>query len=350
MAFVAILLPPPTAAAAQTLDDASQEELEKEKLREEIKTLQREGRWWSALLPMLPALVAAGGFWIAVLKYLDERKIQHRQDADRHREEMRRHDEDRRQRADESRRRFDETFMRVVTSFGSENPSVQASTTVSLLTFLRPEYSEFHSQVFMFLLTNLKRDQDPEVRRLLTLAFEEAIRLQLASENPTDRQRARNLARVRLPRVDLSELDLTEADIAFANLKDANLRNAKLVRTRGIEVMLENASLTGANLDETRLRKAKCTDAHFHEAALRSARLEEADLTRAEFQRARMQSAHLDGATITGAKFEGADLNDTYFLGAKGLDHATLRSLSRAKNWDKAHFDGDIAETIKTLT
>jgi len=347
IAFVGVLVFSPLEALAQSLDGLTQQELEEQKLREEIKSLKRESRWWNDLLPVLPALVAAGGFVIAVFKYFDERKLQRHQDKDKLREETRQQEADRLQRSDESRRRFDETFTRVVTSFGSGNPAVEAGATVSLLTFLRPKHSEFHSQVFMFLLTNLKREQDPEVRRLLTLAFEEAIRLQLASKDPVDRQRAHDLARVRVPRVDLSELDLTDADIAFADLKGANLRKTILFRAKGIEVVLEHASLTAADLGEARLRQAKCAEAHFHEAKLGSAHLEDADLTRAEFQQAKLQSAHLEGATITGAKFEGANLNDTYFLGARGLDQATLHSLSRAIKWDKAHFDEGVAEMIK---
>lgn len=233
----------------------------------------------------------------------------------------------------------------MVSSFASDSAAVRASATVSLMTYLRPEYEQFHSQVFMFVLTNLKLDQESEVRRLLSRVFEEAIRLQLNSRRKEECQRAKELARVQLSRVDLSALDLSEADLAFASFNGANFRGTNLFRVRGIGVKLEKAVLTGANLNEARLRKAACARAHFHGVAMGSARLEEADLRGAEFQRAKLQSTHLNGAHLEGARFEEADLNDAYFIDAS-VDEAVLRSLASAKNWRAAHFDESIRKQL----
>lgn len=334
---------------AQDIEDMSKEELENEKLRQEISKLEREQGWWPFLQPVVPVLIAAGGFVIAVRQHVGERARQRQADARQMEEDIRQRDAERQQREVESRRRFDESFTGVVSNFGSDNPAVRASAMVSLMTYLRPEYSEFHSQVFMFVLTNVKLDQDPEVRRLLGLAFEEAIRLQLTSGRNEERQRAKELARVRLPRVDLSGLDLSNADIAFATLKSANFRDANLFRVKGLEVNLEDASLTGANLSEARLRKAHCAEAHFHGATMGSARLEEADLRGAELQRAKLQSTHFNDADIRGASFEEADLNDAYFTGAM-IDDAALMSLAGARNWRKAHFDDAIKQGLEGLS
>jgi uncharacterized protein YjbI with pentapeptide repeats len=336
-------------ALAQDVENMSKEELENEKLRQEILKLEREQGWWPFLQPVVPVLIATGGFVIAVRQHVGERARQRQADARQLAEDVRQREADREQRGVESRRRFDESFTRVVTNFGSDSPAVRASATVSLMTYLRPEYSEFHSQVFMFVLTNLKLDQDPEVRRLLGLAFEDAIRLELTSERKEERQRAKELARVQLPRVDLSGLDLSEADIAFATLKGADLRDANMFRVKGIEVNLERASLTGAKLSEARLRKARCAEAHFHDATMSSARLEEADLRGAELQRAKLQSTHFNDADIRGARFEDADLNDAYFTGAT-IDDAALRSVARARNWRKAHFDDAAKQKLKRLS
>ena len=69
-----------------------------------------------------------------------------------------------------------------------------------------------------------------------------------------------------------------------------------------------------------------------------SAFLKEADLAGAQFQRSKLQGAHFDGADLTGARFEQANVADACFMGAT-IDPAAAASISRAKNWDKAHFD-----------
>jgi len=161
-----------------------------------------------------------------------------------------------------------------------------------------------------------------------------------------------DLSDARLDTVDLSGLDLSESDLGFATLQYAKLRGASLFRVRGYHVHLEKASLSGRDttLEEARLRKAHCLETHFHDANLTSARLEEADLTGAQFYRARLQSAHLDETTLRGTRFDEADLNDAFLRRLKEVDEASLRSLSRAKNWRKAHFDPQVLERLELLS
>ena len=95
-------------------------------------------------------------------------------------------------------------------------------------------------------------------------------------------------------------------------------------------------------------RKAKAEKADFREANLRAAHLEEAILNGARFQKARLQSAHLDRAELVGAHFQQADLNDAYFVDAT-LDESTLRTITRAVNWERAHFSPADAQRLDDL-
>jgi uncharacterized protein YjbI with pentapeptide repeats len=62
-----------------------------------------------------------------------------------------------------------------------------------------------------------------------------------------------------------------------------------------------------------------------------------------------MQSAHLEEANLDGAKFEQADLNDTFFYRARNLNRGTLKSISKAINWQKAHFDDAVRVELEKL-
>jgi uncharacterized protein YjbI with pentapeptide repeats len=345
------------------------EQLEDEKLRQEVLNLQQDRSVIGDLGPWITAAVAVVGVLLTWLKQLADTRQQQRenarqQEADRRaskagrKEEARQRELDRQQqqaameqREAESQRRLQESFSTVAVNLGSNSPSIQASAAASILSFLRPEHSAFHEQVFLLVLANLKVDHDPEVNKLLVRVFERALRLQLQA-GTLDRSLALDLTRARLETVDLVGLDLSDADIAFANLRYGNLRGAKLRRLRGYDVHLEKASLSGAEtiLEEARLRKAHCAEAQFHDANLVSARLEEADLTGAEFQRARLQSAHLDETVLIGTRFEEADLNDAFLRRLRDVDEAALRSLSRAKNWRGAHFDPEIRERLEGLS
>lgn len=315
----------------------SRAELEDEKLRQEIAQLtlenERLSSSWQVFSPfttLLTAIVAVAGVFVTIWKQFDERQ------------------RDRQQREFESRRRLDEKFTSIIVNISSDNRSLQMSSIVSLLTFLKPEYDTFHEQVYLILLANLKLKLDAQVNNLLVNAFEKALRIKLSTLRETAEVDKLDFSHTNLYRIDLSGLNLRELDIGFADLRHANMKDVNLFRVRGIEANLEKCHLTRANLGEARLVRANLAEAHLHQANLVAATLKEATLKGTQFYQAKMQSAHLESADITGAQFEQADLKDTYFIGSK-FDQQVLRSILKAKNWDKAHFDEEITVKLAEL-
>jgi len=323
------------------LQSNDQEELQKEKLRQEILKLQLENEklrsFWGILLscaPFLTGLVALAGILVAVWKQITERSRQQ--------------DLDRQQREDESLRRLDEKFTSTVEGLGAESEAIQASAAVSIQTFLKPEYKAFHNQVFMILFANLKIQHSEAINRLLIAGFEKAIRLELPSLREKDEEFELDLSRANLTGIDLSDLDLSQTDMAWAQLQRAKLTRANLCGVRGIRANLKKARLSKADLKESLFRLAQFREAQFHEANLVSAHLEETDLRGAQFQQAKLQSAHLENAKVNGAKFERANLSDAFFTDVSP-DPETLESILKAYNWQKAHFDKKVRADLEAL-
>jgi len=345
----------PAAAEAQVPPtNQVTQQLEQEKLREEIRKLQHENRnehglrgffsqYSGSLTAFVTALVAVGGLWLTIRQQTRERARQ--QDQDRQQR-----DRDREQRELESQRQLDERFTSILNDLGSASEAVQAGAAISLLTFVRPEHEAYHRQVRLAALANLKVEHPPAVTRILIDVLEAAFR---AADRLDSIER--DLSRAELERIDLSGLDLSEADLAFANLRGANLSNATLTRARGFGVELAKARLSGdkTDLEAARLQEAKGAGALFHNARLVSAHLERATLPGAEFQGAQLQAAHFEGADLRGAKFEQAVLRDTYFVSREGekaqLDEAALKSISRALDWEGAHFAPEHEERIRAF-
>lgn len=305
----------PAVAAQPSPTPGSSQQLQEQKLREEILNLRRERsllRIFPAYAGVLTALVGVGGLIFTALKHIDERA------------------KDRLQREAESRRRLEESFATCTANLGAEGQARQASAAVTLLSFLKadPAYAAFHEQVFLLTLANLKIEHSEPVRRLLVRVFERAARRHIPALGDEERAGQLDLTRITLDGADLSGLDLSGADVAFASLRRANLSGeaTSLKRVRGYGTVLDDARLSRANLNEARLRRAHCWDAKFHEANLVAARLGEADLQGAEFYRAKMQGADLRGADLRGAKFKGANVADADFRGAE-LDDAAQREL-----------------------
>jgi uncharacterized protein YjbI with pentapeptide repeats len=359
-------------------------ELENEKLRQEINTLQSERSGWGrvlASLTLIGAVVAASATAVGVIRQwreanrqrereaaqrLEEREADRRQREREAAQRLEEREADRRQREREAAQRLEERMADVVTNLGSGNEALQASSAASLLAFLMPEkpagaplderypLEDSVRRTVWLVLANLKLNHASPVQQQLVKVFEQALRIHF----PAIREEAGtllDLARAELARIDLSGLNLRDIDIAFANLAGAKLNGANLYRVRGYRVNLSGARLSvlrkddeppvAANLGEARLRNAIAPDAHFHEARLNSARLEQADLRRAEFQGAHLQAAHLNGADLRGATFDGAHVSDTDFRGAS-LDHVALMSLRSTrrnkkgvKSWQRAKFD-----------
>jgi uncharacterized protein YjbI with pentapeptide repeats len=345
----------PTAASATqtstpTTRDAS---LEQQKLRQEIRKLelenQRASSRWAAILalaPFITAVVAIAGIGLTVWKQLGD-------NAKNRQEQFRQLELDRKQREGDSLRRFDQSYTKAVENLGADSKALQISAAAALLTFLKPRYQEFHSDVFLLLVANLKTEinHDRAVRSFLVQGLERAIKLELEQTDP-DARRELDLSRTDLTGIDLAGLDLSRfgvLDVAYADLTHANLAGANLRRVKGYKVILQSARLSRAVLEEARLNSAKASDVRLHDANLVSARLEGAELLKAQFQRARLQSAHLNDADLRGARFEGANLNDTWLTGAT-LDQAALKSITNATHWREAHFDDDIRRRLEERT
>lgn len=311
------------------------DELTNEKLRQEIRNLIIENNqlvspWQqiSSYATVFTVIVAIIGVFTTIWKQFSEQQ------------------RDRAQREAESLRRLDEKFSSLVQDLGSDNTSLKVSAVVSLLTFLKEEYAQFHEQVYLVLLANLKIKQDLQVNRLLIRAFEEALRLKLEKEPPPE---SLDLTHTCLYHIDLSNLDLTAADLAFADLQLANFKEARLFRLKGYQTKFIKATFTDANLSEARLNKAVMEYAHLHNTTLVAADLKKTNLQCAQFYGAKMQSAHLEGADLRGACFEQANLKDTYFTGAT-FDQNALKSVIKAYHWQKAHFDEEINKKLEAMS
>ncbi len=323
--------------ATSSKEGMTQSELEVEKLRQEIRQLEIENQRldspWETLSSygtFLTAIVAVAGVFVTIWKQFLERQ------------------RDREQREAESRRRVDEKFSSIIADISSDNTSLQVSATISLMTFLREEYADFHEQVYLILLANLKVKHKLQVNRLLIQAFAKAIRLRMTSSESEDHLGEYDLTNTNLYRIDLSDMDLRNVDVAFAEMELANLERANLFRMKGYETNFKKAQFTDANLIEARLVKAILEEAHFHRVNLISATLKETNLQGAQFFQAKLQSAHLENADLRGARFEEANLNDTYFYGAN-FNAPALQSICRAYHWENAHFDDDVLEQLRAM-
>ena len=339
------------AGAPAAIAAAPPQQLERQKLRQEIRQLKiandQATSWRQAVLdwvPVITVVVAILGVVLPVTKEIRAQRLQRKAELE--------------QREIEADPRFQDLFATAVANLGADKESVQVSAVVALQSFLAAEYERFHEQLFYVLCANLGVKHSPLVNRFLVRAFAQAVRLRrhVEGEEPLD------LARCEMPRIDLQDIDLTGVDIAFANLEHANLRDATLFRARGIRVKLAHATLTDAILDEARLHGLDAPGAHFHRAHLIAAELRStkgkkakvADLRGAEFFGARLQGGHFDGADLRGARFDNANLADTYFVGAT-LDDSALRSILNAAgakgepSWLAAHFDPNVAEKLQEI-
>jgi uncharacterized protein YjbI with pentapeptide repeats len=256
------------------------------------------------------------------------------------------------QKEQDSLRRFDQNFTSIVGNLGSDSVALQASAAASLSPFLKNRNKDFHRDVFMVLVANLKIDREIVVRDTLTRMFEIAIRKELGSiaEGGEERLTLLDLSRAKLVRADLENLDFSqvEVDFAFADLTRANLTGAQLPRVDGFGVILEQARVSRTDLREARLNEAVCFKAKFHESNLVSATLKGANLQKAEFQRARLQEVHFENSDLGAARFEKADVNNAFFYGAQ-IGDDTMRSLIKAFNWRNANFDKSIKEKLEEM-
>ncbi len=320
---------PAVAAAAPPATDR----LEQAKLRQEIRQLQLENRdrtgirgFLGSYGGLLAGVAALATVLVTVTNLVRQRNL------------------DRQQRHDESLRRLDERFSAVLTDLGATSEAVQAGAAVSLLTFLRPEHRDYHRQVRLVALANLKVRQPGPVTALIVRALSDALRT--AAPIQSDEI---DFAGAELTGINLAGLDLRSATLRGAQLKDADLTGAKLEGVDAYKVGFHGACLSGADLREAHLEGAHAPKAVFHDQAnLNAVKFHDAVLTGARFESASLQSAHFDRAHLEGARFHSADVNDAYISPAT-FDGVTVQGLSRAKNKQQAHFSPAILEELHKL-
>jgi len=312
---------------------------EVKKLRAEADHFEGESKGIGELIrlaPLITALVALIGVFLTL---------------DRQRAETRRQRQlDRSERSAARQQRFDVQFQQIAENLGSEQGSTRAAAAAAIETFTAPEYEDFHERVFMLLLGALRFPRGDFGDKLMTRAFQRAVRVIRASPAPPSGRPELDLSNCALARVDLSGLDLSGADLAFADLHGANLSAARLWRARGYAVDLSGAHLQSCELGEARLVEATLARANLAAADLVSAKLVGAEASTVNFRGARLQDVHLERASLFGARFEDADLNNAYLREAR-FDEAALRSVARgARNWRRAHWDEPTRERLTELS
>jgi hypothetical protein len=309
--------------------------LEQEKLRQEIRQLELENEAKSGLRgfvgsygAVLTGLAALGTVIVALANLARQRAL------------------DRRQREQEVAQQLDERFATTVANLGDDSVALQAGAAVSLLSFLRPEQREFHRQVRLVALANLKVREPGPVATLLVRVLGDALR----TDEPVQRDEL-DFADAELAGIDLTGLDLRQAVLRKANLRDARLGDADLRGVKAYRVRLDGAYVggQGANLAEADLDGAIAVNAVFSGAAMNAVKLRGATLTGARFEGARLQSAHFERAQLEKARFKAADVNDAFF-GDAVLDEAALRELGRALNTEKAHFSPEALARLRELS
>jgi len=319
------------------INSLNNDELQDEKLRQEILNIQLENRdllspWQrvSSFATIVTVAVALVGTFVTIWKQILERE------------------KDRLQRETESKRILDERFSSIIKDLGSVNKSLKVSAIVSMMTFLRDDYPEYHEQAYLILLSNLKIKQDKDCNRLLVQAFEKAVQIYLNKIDEPGEDNFLDLTNTCLYHIKLEGLNLAYADLAFADLRHANFKNSNLSQFKGFGAKFMNAKFTGANMKEARLKNAKLQNTHFHDVKLHSSNLKNTNLEKAQFYRAELQSVHFDNANLQGARFEEANLKDSYFFGAT-ISNDTLESIKKAFYWQNAHFDDEVLEKLNKI-
>lgn len=346
------IAPAPMAFAAETGAPAGGEatrdqkgQVETEKLEVEVEKLEGEVRNASGARGFFSryagVITAAGALLAAGIAFLGQ---------SRERNRLRKADIGTQERAvaqqeAESDRDHAARFSQLLLDLGSESEPVQAGAAVSLLSFLDHTDPTFHHQVRLAAAANLKVTHPAAVTKLLRRTFEKAM----CSDVPYDEIEL-DFSDTDLTGVTLRELTLDKANLDGARLEHADLCETSLREAVGRQPKLSGARLQGgrASLYNASLFEADCFKAAFQGAELVNAHLEGSDMRGARFAGARMQAAHLENSELQGAFFEGANVADTYFKGCS-LDDNALRSLLKAKNWEKAHFDPTHADRLREL-
>lgn len=383
--------PPPSPAVVrsqatnQTTPSARQEELQQQKLEQEVRKLRLENDrtqgplgWLLAVGPFVTVLIGAATLAWTLYKQsrdLTEARRTSDQQAQQWRDDFLSRQEAEAEKAEQWRqeflqqqqtaeqerhgeqlRRFDQHLSSLVTNIGSDNQAVRLNATAALSFFIKEDYADLHCDLLNVIVANLKAAPEPAVGDLLRRHLAKTLRMLFADGRELDSNLGDrlDLTRVDLYRIDLSGLDLRNKvllDLAFAKLRYANFRDAKINEVMGGEAVLDGAHFSRAHMNRARFDKATAASnrVRFHRTRLVGATFVGARLPNAEFYEARLQSAHFKDAILTGAQFERADVADADFKGAT-LDDKALASLSRAQRWREAYFEEDVREQLLRLS
>jgi len=324
----------PAAGPSDAADGGQQvSSLQREKLRAEIEQLEAEAGssagvrgFLATVAAPLTGLAAFGAVVVSVIGFRREKK-QQREEQETAREQH-----------------LEERFAGVLFGLGSDSEAIQASSAVSLSTFLGEQHRRFHRQVRMATLANLKVKHTPTVRMLLLRAFEDSLR----TPEPLGPAEL-DLSHASLAGASLQGLALDRAKFSQVDLRGADLSNCSMVAVKGRGAHLGSARLSGSdtNLQNARLAEADAPEANFGGANLVNVHFEGGDFRGASFRGARLQAAHLERCRLEGASFDGADVADTYFVDAS-FDQESLESLAKV-GWEQAHLAPDVEESLRSL-
>lgn len=313
------------------------------------------------LTPVLTAAVAAAGLVVSTLTATKEYRAQQKKDIEQREEQQQRDALEREQvwRRDnhvveeDERRRFDERFTQAVECLDAKEAAHKVAAVVLISTMVRERNDGFADQALRLLVCALQRHRDgtggvsAEAAKMLLPVLEEALRqTRSRPDGSTPLRGDCTLTRLQAKGINLTGLDLQGCDLAFADMTQSSLSGVDLSRSRGYGLRLADSRLNQALLREVKWHCVDGQRAKFRWAKMTSAELRRGDFREADFFQARLQSAHFDGANLCGARFDRATLTDTFFVGAE-LDDIALRSLLRAKNWERAIFDATTAERLR---
>lgn len=304
------------------------------------------------------ALTAGLGILLTLREQLRETRKEREQEQQRRTDEANQlrqeRQKEREQREREIAQRFDEQFKQIVKNLGSERPEEKVGALVSLRTYLGADKADFHDPILDLLLATLRLPQTHVVNSLLKDSLQSLLPLWVQQHASSSDGKTLDLAEAQLEGLSLRHVNFGKLRLHMPHIQASgmNLHRVEVPRAKGLylfQARLERAQFTRCNLEAPRLAEVEALYANFAQSRIFSAEFTEAQLQNARFNQARLQSSRFFGADLRAADFTGADINACLFDEAD-LDHeGTLRSLVRAKNWQKARFDGAVRRRLEEL-
>jgi glycosyltransferase involved in cell wall biosynthesis len=280
-------------------------QLQREKARQEVISLrignELNAFFWNDLLKglgvVVPSFGALLGALFALNRYLGERE----------------------------KERLDRAAADLKVTLGylaSDKPRERLVGLAGLPRFFREDQADYHLQAVSNLVSaarlEQRRDGDEEVKRGISFAVEQAVRILPDAIIPQISWQGVKLRGVNFSapkrRRDLSGMDLRDFDIEGAVFSRCDLSNANM----------ENAKLKGAKLDGTDLRGAY----------LRFADLAGASLVDADLRGAVLHAIGVEGLDLKGARLEGASFDPDEI------------PWERIENWREAKFDEGLLDRL----